>query len=95
MSISPDFRVDWVGLTGQKVNTEEVKARDSRKPEGARSEESHRGREARWADKHEERCREERGEEEKKETGGEKLPYPRPLDERTRHVPGGPWLSQI
>ncbi|KAJ1137197.1 hypothetical protein NDU88_003610 [Pleurodeles waltl] len=94
MSVSPDSQVDWAGLMGQKVNTEEVKARDSKKPEATRSEASHGDGEVRRADKREESRRDEHSEEEKQETGGERLPNPRPLDELTCHVPGGAWLSQ-
>ncbi|KAJ1217734.1 hypothetical protein NDU88_005324 [Pleurodeles waltl] len=37
VSIYPDIGVNCSALTGQKVNTEDVKAHDSRKPEEARS----------------------------------------------------------
>ncbi|KAJ1218630.1 hypothetical protein NDU88_006208 [Pleurodeles waltl] len=95
VSINLDIRVDSSLLTGQKGNTDEVKAGNSRKPEEARSEESHGDEEARRDDKSEESHKDERGEEGKKETGWERLHHLRPLDERTRHVPEGAWLSQV
>ncbi|KAJ1161153.1 hypothetical protein NDU88_001640, partial [Pleurodeles waltl] len=87
VSINPDIRVDSSSLTGQKGNTEEVRAHDSRKPEEAwsenRIEESHVDEDARRDDRSEESHTDERGEEGKKEMGGERLQLLRPLDERT------------
>ncbi|KAJ1171470.1 hypothetical protein NDU88_003331 [Pleurodeles waltl] len=61
---------------GKKVNTKEVEACDSRKPEEAQSEDwskqSHGDEEARQDDRSEWNHRDEQGEEWNKETGGER-----------------------
>ncbi|KAJ1083741.1 hypothetical protein NDU88_003896 [Pleurodeles waltl] len=50
--------------------------------------------ELRSGDRSERKPGNKRGEERNKDLGRETPIRPRPLDERTRHVPGGAWLSQ-
>ncbi|KAJ1173346.1 hypothetical protein NDU88_005182 [Pleurodeles waltl] len=78
---------------------EKERAGDSKEQEEARredrSERSQGNEEVRRKDMSERSQGNERGEERNKGLGGGTLIRPRPLDERTRHVPGGVWLSQV
>ncbi|KAJ1189272.1 hypothetical protein NDU88_006021 [Pleurodeles waltl] len=73
------------GLDRAKEKTEAEEARNTREQSEERS--TNRNEQSKEED--------DRGEERSKDIGGETPTRMRPLDERTRHVPGGAWLSQI
>ncbi|KAJ1217119.1 hypothetical protein NDU88_004714 [Pleurodeles waltl] len=80
---NPDIRVESTSQGPEKEKTEAEEARDTREQSKERSA-NRNERSEKEGDQREERS---------EDIGGETLT--RPLDERTRHVPGGAWLSQV
>ncbi|KAJ1198627.1 hypothetical protein NDU88_002466 [Pleurodeles waltl] len=78
---NPDIRAESMSQEPEKERTEAKEEHDAREPIGNRNERSEK--------------EDDQSEERSKEIGGETPTQTRPLDERTSHVPGGAWLSQV
>ncbi|KAJ1206456.1 hypothetical protein NDU88_001861 [Pleurodeles waltl] len=84
VNTNPDIRVGSALLGVEKAKTEAGGAGDSKEQEESRS-----------ANRNQQNQGDERGKEQNKDLGVETPIRPKRLDQWTRHVPGGVWLSQV